>query len=85
MKYHVHEDFRQLKPAEVWNLLRKDNDLALVHLYHINCEFKGMKYAVDLERGTFSKPNEDTIFRISANANAVIMNLLSQNKMANDY
>ncbi len=34
LKYQVHEDFRQLKPEEVWNLLRKDNDLALVHLYN---------------------------------------------------
>lgn len=34
LKYQVHEDFQQLKPEEVWDLLRKDNDLALVHLYN---------------------------------------------------
>ena len=50
----------------------------------IDCEFNGMKYAIDLEKGAFSKPNDDTIFRISANMNAVMMNLLSQNKMTND-
>ena len=34
LKDQVREDFRRLKPEEVWNLLRKDNDLALVHLYN---------------------------------------------------
>ena len=44
----------------------------------IDCEFEGMKYAIDLESGTFSNPNNDTVFRISANMNALAMNLLSQ-------
>lgn len=44
----------------------------------INCEFEGMKYSIDLEEGLFSKPNEGTVFRISAKKNSIILNLSSR-------
>jgi hypothetical protein len=43
----------------------------------INCEFEGMPYSIELEEGMFSKPNENTIFRMSAKNNSIILNLVS--------
>ena len=45
----------------------------------IDCKFEGMKYSVNLENGIFSKPNESTVFRISAKNNSIILNLSSGN------
>jgi len=43
----------------------------------IQCEFEGMDYSIDLEKGSCSKPNEDTVFRISAKENTLRINLAS--------
>lgn len=45
----------------------------------IDCEFEGMKYSVNLEKGVFSKPNEPTVFRITAVESSIIINLSSGN------
>lgn len=43
----------------------------------IDCEFEGIKYAINLEEGSFSKPNKETVFRVSAKMNSIILNLSS--------
>lgn len=45
----------------------------------IDCEFEGIKYAIQLEKGAFSKPNETTVYRISAKKNSIIINLVLDN------
>lgn len=42
---------------------------------HIDCEFQGTKYSISLEEGSFSQPDEETTFRMSAKKNTIIMNL----------
>ena len=47
----------------------------------VDCEFEGMKYAVKAAKGSFSKLNDGTIFRIKPQENTVILNLVSSEKM----
>ncbi|MGY4384877.1 hypothetical protein ACVWYN_001911 [Pedobacter sp. UYP24] len=37
----------------------------------IACEFEGMKYSVNALNGTFSKPNDQTVFRVSPTKNTI--------------
>ena len=41
---------------------------------HVDCEFYGMKYAVKAARGSFSKPVDRTVFRITPRDNSVVLN-----------
>lgn len=41
----------------------------------IDCHFEGLNYAVIASQGTFSKPNEQTVFRITPNQNRIDMDL----------
>ena len=41
---------------------------------YVNCEFEGMKYAVKAARGSFSKPVDRTVFRITPRDNSVVLN-----------
>jgi hypothetical protein len=41
----------------------------------IDCSFEGMNYSVTAIKGTFSKPNDQTVFRITPKNNAVQINL----------
>ncbi|MES2828726.1 MAG: hypothetical protein V4687_11235 [Bacteroidota bacterium] len=44
---------------------------ATINSTRIDCEFEGMKYTVNAKAGTFSKPNEQTVFRITPKAAAI--------------
>ena len=41
---------------------------------YVNCEFEGMKYAVKAARGSFSKPVDRIVFRITPRDNSVVLN-----------
>lgn len=60
----------------------KNNELPFqtIHPQKIDCQFDGMNYSVNLEKGRFSKPNDETEFRISAQKGFVLINLVSGNK-----
>lgn len=45
----------------------------------IDCRFKAMKYSLMAEQGSFSKPDSDTVFRITPKANGVILTGFSDN------
>ena len=45
----------------------------------VDCEFEKMKYVVTTSSGNFSKPNDSTVFRITPEKNAVIINLSERN------
>ncbi|MHA4896523.1 hypothetical protein ACXZ1K_17355 [Pedobacter sp. PWIIR3] len=42
-----------------------------VNANNIQCEFEGMKYGVNALSGTFSKPNDKTVFRVSPAKNTI--------------
>ncbi len=50
-----------------------------INVNNIDCEFENTPYSINLEKGTFSKPNDNIVFRISAVENAVVFNLSNQN------
>ena len=39
----------------------------------VDCQFKGLNYSLRAERGTFSKPDGDIVFRITPHANVVVL------------
>jgi tRNA A37 threonylcarbamoyltransferase TsaD len=41
----------------------------------IDCQFEGMRYAVTTIKGTFSKPDDKTVFRIKPNKNVIQIDL----------
>lgn len=43
--------------------------------HKIDCHFEGMDYAVTTVRGVFSKPNDQTVFRITPEKNSITMDL----------
>ena len=47
---------------------------------HIDCEFEGMQYSLKAAEGSFSKPNNNTVFRISPKMNSLILNLVTVNR-----
>ncbi|MGV8878616.1 MAG: hypothetical protein ACOH2A_06255 [Sphingobacteriaceae bacterium] len=46
-----------------------------INANNIDCQFEGMHYAITTSSGTFSKPNEQTAFRITPNHNQINMDL----------
>ena len=40
----------------------------------VDCEFDGMKYSVKAEKGSFSKPDDGTVFRITPQDNNISLN-----------
>jgi len=42
-----------------------------IQAQQVDCEFEGMKYSVRANQGIFSKPNNDTVFRIAPESNRV--------------
>jgi hypothetical protein len=44
------------------------------------CRFEEMNYSVTAANGTFSKPNDSTIFRITPHLNTVVLNLAGTNE-----
>jgi hypothetical protein len=49
-----------------------------VAAHQVDCEFEAMKYSIYAKKGTFSKPDDVTIFRITPEGNAVSLNFLPQ-------
>jgi hypothetical protein len=47
--------------------------------YRIDCQFKGMNYFITATKGSFSKPGDGIVFRITPNKNMLTLNL-SQTK-----
>jgi hypothetical protein len=45
----------------------------------IDCLFESVDYSITLKKGTFSKPDEGIVFRISPYDNTIILNLISGN------
>jgi hypothetical protein len=46
----------------------------------VDCQFKKLNYSLCVEQGSFSKPDSDTVFRITPDANTVILKGLSNNR-----
>jgi len=46
----------------------------------IVCQFEGMDYSVTAIKGSFIKPTDETVFRMTSDENAIILNLAMQNK-----
>ncbi len=44
----------------------------------MNCEYLGTKYSISLEKGAFSKPDDETIFRMSPKNNLIVMELKTE-------
>jgi len=66
--------FLELTAADGANLPFKN-----ITTNRINCEFEGMKYSITSPVGTFSKPGEGTVFRISPQKNSLILNFATGN------
>lgn len=45
----------------------------------VDCRFKAMEYSLMAEQGSFSKPDSDTVFRITPKANGVVLTGFSDN------
>jgi hypothetical protein len=50
-----------------------------VKSHNVDCKFEGLNYSVTALNGTFTKPNEETIFRIIPIDNSLILNLDENN------
>jgi hypothetical protein len=47
----------------------------------VECRFKGRTYSLAAERGAFSKPDSGTVFRISPQANQIILKAVAESRM----
>ena len=45
----------------------------------IDCGFEGMNYDVTASKGSFSKPSDRVVFRITPQKNTIILNLTGEN------
>jgi hypothetical protein len=47
--------------------------------YRIDCQFENMNYSITATKGSFSKPNDGTVLRITPKMNSLILNLAGIN------
>ncbi|MEP7229857.1 MAG: hypothetical protein ABI691_06365 [Ginsengibacter sp.] len=47
----------------------------MINSSQVDCEFEGMKYFIKAEKGSFSKPGNDVVFRIMPEGNEVVLDL----------
>ena len=80
IKLHLDENSSLKWFADLTTAIDTDLPFRKINPGKIDCEFEGMSYSIELDEGVFSKPNENTIFRISAKNNSIILNLVSDKK-----